>query len=301
MQPTSPLTMSSGSEPLINPNPKLQTYYSTLESRVGYKLFLGGTRHFGYYEHDTRWPFPIGRALRRMEDKLAELLNLPPSADVLDAGCGVGHVALHLATKFKYHVQGIDVVSHHITKAKRNFARASLPKGQVRGRLMDYHHLESLDNQSLDGIYTMETVVHATDPKAVLAGFFQKLRPRGRLALFEYDHEFMNNSPGDMTNSMRKINDFAAMPTNDLSHPGMFQDMLEEVGFTDAIVNDYSEKIKPMTRLFYLVAYIPWLIVTFLGLEKHFINTVAGVESYRGRGRWRYVAITATKPPGRPN
>ncbi|KAJ4007278.1 hypothetical protein NW766_009958 [Fusarium irregulare] len=290
--------MSSESEPLINSNPKLQTYYSTLESRVGYKLFLGGTRHFGYYDHDTRWPFPIGRSLRRMEDKLAELLNLPAGAHVLDAGCGVGHVALHLASKFKYRVQGIDVVDHHIAKAKRNFARARLPEGQVSVRLMDYHHLESLNDQSFDGIYTMETFVHATDPKAVLAGFFQKLRPGGRLALFEYDHEFINNSPDEMVNSMRKINDFAAMPTNDLSHPGVFRGMLEEAGFTDVVVHDYSENIKPMTRLFYLVAYIPWLIVTFLGLEKHFINTVAGVESYRGHGRWRYVAISATKPGG---
>ncbi|KAF5027514.1 hypothetical protein F66182_385 [Fusarium sp. NRRL 66182] len=298
MQHSSQPTMPSESEPLINLNPKLQTYYSTLESRAGYKLFLGGTRHFGYYEHDTLWPFPIGRALRRMEDKLAELLNLPRGADVLDAGCGVGHVALHLATKFKYRVQGIDVVSHHVDKAKRNIARAGLPEGQVSVRLMDYHHLELLQDQSFDGIYTMETFVHATDPRAALAGFFQKLRPGGRLALFEYDHEFTNTSPDDMATSMRKINDFAAMPTNDVSHPGVFKDMLEDVGFTDVVVNDYSEKIKPMTRLFYVVAYVPWLIVTFLGLEKHFINTVAGVESYRGHGRWRYVAISATKPGG---
>ncbi|KAF9773335.1 hypothetical protein IL306_008868 [Fusarium sp. DS 682] len=256
------------------------------------------SRHFGYYEYDTRWPFPIGRALRRMVDKLAESLNVPPGAYVLDAGCGVGHVALHMATKYKYRVQAIDVVAHHVDKAKRNVARARLPDGQVNVRLMDYHHLESLDDESFDGIYTMETFVHATDPKAVLAGFYQKLRPGGHLALNEYDHEFVDNSPDEMANSMRKINDIAAMPTNDLSNPGVFKDMLEEAGFTDVVVRDYSEKIKPMTRLFYLVAYIPWLIVTFLGLEKHFINTVAGVETYRGHGRWRYDVISATKPGG---
>ncbi|CEI67907.1 hypothetical protein FVEN_g7814 [Fusarium venenatum] len=144
----------------------------------------------------------------------------------------------------------------------------------------------------------MERFVYATDPKAVLTGFFHKLRSGGRLALFEYDHEFNNNSPDDMANSMRKINDFAAIPTNDLSHPGVFKDILEDVGFTDVVSNDYSEKIKPLTRLFYLVVYVPWLIITFLGLEKHFINTVAGVESYRGHGRCRYVAISATKPGG---
>ncbi|KAF7557282.1 hypothetical protein G7Z17_g802 [Cylindrodendrum hubeiense] len=290
--------MATGSEPLINDNPKLQTYYTSLESRIGYKLLLGGTRHFGYYEHDTYWPFPIGRSLRRMEDKLASLLDLPAGANVLDAGCGVGHVALHLAEAFKYRVQGIDIIDHHIAKAKRNFARARLPEGQVSVRKIDYHHLESLAGQSFDGIYTMETFVHATDPKAVVAGFHRILRPGGRIALFEYDHEFISDSPEEMADSMRKINDFAAMPTNAVSHPGVFKDMLEEAGFTNVVVHDYSENIKPMTRLFYLVAYVPWLIVTFLHLERFFINTVAGVESYRGHGRWRYVAVTATKPGG---
>ncbi len=102
-----------------------------------------------------------------------------------------------------------------------------------------------------------------------------------------------------MVVSMRKINQYAAMPTNAMSHPGVFKTMLEDSGFTDIVVRDYSENIKPMTRLFYLVAYIPWLIITLLGLERFFINTVAGVASFRGHGHWRYVAISATKP-GRP-
>lgn len=35
--------------PVINDNPELQSYYQSLESRVGYRLVLGGTRHFGYW------------------------------------------------------------------------------------------------------------------------------------------------------------------------------------------------------------------------------------------------------------
>jgi sterol 24-C-methyltransferase len=92
------------------------------------------------------------------------------------------------------------------------------------------------------------------------------------------------------------INDFAAMPTNALSHPGVFQQMLEDSGFTNVVVRDYSENIKPMTRLFFLLAYIPYLIITLLHLERYFINTVAGVQSYQGHGHWRYIAISATKP-----
>ncbi|KAK1754062.1 S-adenosyl-L-methionine-dependent methyltransferase [Echria macrotheca] len=283
---------------LVDPNPQLQTYYQTLESRIGYRLLLGGTRHFGFWDHDTYWPFPLTKALRKMESKLAEVLALPRGAHVLDAGCGVGHVALYMAQKQGLRVSAIDIVDHHLAKARRNVKRSGLPQGAITVQKMDYHHLESLPDQSLDGVYTMETFVHATDPEAVLAGFHRILRPGGRLALFEYDHDFVDGAPEDMADSMRKINKFAAMPTNDLSNPGVFQKMLEEAGFEDVVVRDFSDNIRPMTRLFFVLAIVPYFFVRLFRLEQHFINTVAGVESYRGRGRWRYVAITATKPGG---
>ncbi|KAL4776585.1 S-adenosyl-L-methionine-dependent methyltransferase [Aspergillus nidulans var. acristatus] len=288
----------SNREPLINNNPQIQTYYRSLESRLGYRLLLNGARHFGFYENDTWWPFPLSKALRAMEDKLAALLNLPPGSYVLDAGCGVGHVAIHLASKHGLRIKGIDIVEHHLLKARRNISRSDLPKSQIAVQRMDYHHLENFEAETFDGIYTMETFVHATDPEAVIAGFFRILKPGGRLSLFEYDHELDETSPEVTAQSMRKINKFAAMPTNSLSHPGVFQRMLEGAGFTNVTVQDYSDNIKPMTRLFYLIAYIPYLIVTFLDLERYFINTVAGVQSYRGRKHWRYLAISATKPGG---
>lgn len=42
-------TPGGEARPLINDNPELQSYYQSLESRVGYRLVLGGTRHFGYW------------------------------------------------------------------------------------------------------------------------------------------------------------------------------------------------------------------------------------------------------------
>ncbi|CAJ2504975.1 Uu.00g123690.m01.CDS01 [Anthostomella pinea] len=172
---------SGDSAPLINSNPQLQSYYYSLESRIGYRLLLGGTRHFSYWDHDTYWPFPLTKGLRNMEDKLAEALALPAGSQVLDAGCGVGHVALHMAKAHGLRVEAIDIVDHHVYKASQNITRSGLPEGTVKVRKMDYHHLEDLPSQSMDGIYTMETFVHATDPKAVLDGFYRLLRPGGRL------------------------------------------------------------------------------------------------------------------------
>jgi sterol 24-C-methyltransferase len=47
-----------------------------------------------------------------MEDHLFNTLGLEKGAHVLDAGCGVGHVAIHLARR-GLQVQGIDVVDRH--------------------------------------------------------------------------------------------------------------------------------------------------------------------------------------------
>lgn len=80
--------------PLINPNPVLQSYYASLESRIGYRIVLGGTRHLGYYATPTSSPIPIGPALRAMEAEVLRALQCSRGARILDAGCGVGHVAL---------------------------------------------------------------------------------------------------------------------------------------------------------------------------------------------------------------
>ncbi|KAL8334318.1 hypothetical protein RB593_003815 [Gaeumannomyces tritici] len=293
------MASNAPTEVVINNNPALQSYYHTYESRIGYRLLLGGTRHFGYYASGSSFPFPIGRALRAMEEKMAEALALPSGSQLLDAGCGVGHVALYLARNKGMRVTAIDVVEHHVTKARRNIARAALPEGQVTAQRMDYHHLETLADESHDGVYTMETLVHATDPEAVLAGFLRVLRPGGRVALFEYDHDVESMGEGQLgylANDLRTINELAAMPTCMRSKQGLFEDMLHNAGFEDVQVHDYSQNVRPMLRLFYWLAVIPAIFVRLLGLQRYFINTVAGAGGFLGQEYWRYVAITATKP-----
>ena len=285
-------------EPVIGANAPLQSYYDSFESRIGYRLVLGGTRHFGYYDEATSWPFPVGRALRAMEEKLFRALDLPEGSRVVDAGCGVGHVALYMA-RHGLRITAIDVIDHHLAKARRNIARARLPPpGQVTVQKMDYHHLESIPDQSHEGIYTIETFVHATDPEAVLAGFYRVLRPGGRLVLFEYDNAIGvdEHIPKHVADEMTLINKYAAMPTNARSQQGVLPRMLEDAGFTNVRVEDYSANIRPMLRLFYWLAVVPYWFIKLFGLQRFFINTVVGVQGYLHQEHWRYVAITASKP-----
>ena len=282
------------SDSSINNNTALQNYYHTLESRIGYRLVLGGTRHFGYYKPDTKWPFPIDKALRAMEDHLIKTLNLLRGSKILDAGCGIGHVSIHLA-EAGYQMQGIDVVDHHIHKARRNVTLRNLD-GAVKIDKADYHNLTVFGDDSFDGVFTMETFVHATDPRKAASELYRVLQPGGSLALYEYDHVHTSNLAEESARSMIVINKYAAMPAYDTFSPGVLESILHDVGFEDVVVQDLSDNVLPMLRMFYVLAFIPYWVVRVLGVKTWFINTVAGFEGYKYRDSARYVVVSARKP-----
>jgi ubiquinone/menaquinone biosynthesis C-methylase UbiE len=288
-------------EPLIGPSPHLSAYYDSLESRIGYRLMLGGARHFGYYTEPS-WspipnPFPIGRSLWAMEQKLFEALKLPTGSRVLDAGCGAGYVAVNMA-KRGLQILAIDYTPHHVVKTQRNIARNHM-EHQITVQRGDYHHLGWIPSESLDGVYTMETLVHATDPEAALANFYRIIKPGGRIAIHEYENVLQDAGTDRRHKSdWALINQVSHMPTNARARPHFWKDLLEDAGFVDVEVRDYSQNIKPMVFLFFCLGIIPYFFVRLFGLEKYFINTVSGVRSWTGRKYLRYVSVSATKPGG---
>lgn len=167
-------------------------------------------------------------------------------------------------------------------------------------RLMDYHHLDGLADESLDGVYTLETFVLATDPERALAELFGGMKPGCSIALFEYDYPDVDlkEFPADFVKHMEQNNTRATMPSNAIFTKGTLQRMLEDQGFQDVVVKDLSENVKPMMCLFFLVAFIPYIIISFLGLRAWFVNTRAGVEGYHvlKRGLWGFVEVLAKKP-----
>lgn len=283
-------------QPPIRPNAALQKYYASFESRIGYRLFLGGTRHFGFYDSAKSSPFSISRALRRMETRLYDALGLAEGSQVLDAGCGVGHVAIYLA-QHGLRIRGIDLVESHLKKARINVKKSGLDE-KIKLDLADYHDLQILKANSFDGVYTMETFVHATKPLVALKEFYKVLKPGGKLALFEYDHAASSELPSEAVTNLKIVNEHAAMPANQSFEPGVVEKLMSEAGFENVRIEDISQNIMPMLWLFWVVAYVPYLVIRIFGLQSHFINTMAAAEGYDAMKKQytRYIIVTATKP-----
>lgn len=286
----------------IDAIPGLEAYHSSLESRIGYRFLLGGTRHFGYYQSSSsKLGFfsaeGVTTALRAMEQKLYEALSLPPGSKVLDAGCGAGLVALFLARKGLL-VTAIDYMPSHVEKARGLVGRFGMGE-RVSVERMDYHHLETIPDASHDGVVTMETLVHATDVEKVVAGFYRVLKPGGRIALHEYENSLDDPSASAFwARKGRAVPRHAYLPTADRATPGFWKGLLEEAGFVDVVVRDYSENVRPMLLLFFVLAFVPFLVVEMLGLERVFVNTLTGVTAFVGRRYWRYVSVSGRKPDG---
>lgn len=95
---------------------------------------------------------------------------------VLDAGAGNGEVAIYMSKK-GLRKKPIDLVDMHVQWAKVNVERNDL-QGQIEGSNGNFENLE-FDNDTFDGAYTMETLVHSGEPTQAMREFYRVLKPGG--------------------------------------------------------------------------------------------------------------------------
>lgn len=248
-------------------------------------MLLGNARHCGFWEPGVIWPFPISQAQRVMEKKVYDRLSLSNGSTVLDAGAGSGIVASYMAQQGLL-VQGVDITPMHVADAQRNIKKRGL-EGKVTIRLGDYHDLGDFESGSVDGTYTMETFVHADEPRKVLENFFRLLRPGGVLVLNEADFAW----DSELLQEVLRLSHCQ----NTLKE-GAYEELLLASGFVDITVEDYTDNVLPLWRLFGVIGTVPYEILSLLGLQKRFTNVMAGVEAYRHWGQGRYISVRAVKP-----
>lgn len=251
------------------PQQAVARYYSRIGSRLGYRLVMKKSQHFGYYdENHTDEP----SAQRKYHEEFAKILDLQSGMKVLDAGCGQGVVASYLAENHDVHVTGITIVPYEVESAKQT-AREQGVEDSTHFLLADYAD-PPLTPGSFNRIYTTETLSHAVDVEVVLYKFMELLKPGGLLVCAEYEFDFDNFNKKERW-AAEFVKEHAAIHGIYQFGPGQFLASIKKVGFKDARETNWTRHMAPSFNRLRQIAKPMLPIVRTLKIERFFINTVA--------------------------
>lgn len=118
-------------------------------------------------------------------ERWLERLDLEVGDVVLDAGSGIGEVALLLAGRVgpSGRVVGVDLSAELVERARSRAEGA----GSVEYQVGDITALPFEDG-SFDAVYSERVFLHLADPQAAMAELLRVLRPGGRLLIVDLDN-----------------------------------------------------------------------------------------------------------------
>lgn len=114
-------------------------------------------------------------------DRLLPGLRISAGMTVLDVGSGLGGPARQVARSTGCRVVGVDITPAYVDAARALTDAAGL-SDRVEFVCAD---IAALERAQLDAAYTMHVQMNVADKKAFIAEIARRLRPDGRLAIFE--------------------------------------------------------------------------------------------------------------------
>ncbi len=132
-------------------------------------------RHAGHWSDDKERQ---AAALRRLED-LGPRLPLVPGQQLLEVGCGPGHITPWLADRVKPgRVTAVD------------FSPAMLAQARAKGIAADFHPLDICEaapmEQAYDVALCFQSFPHFRNPSMALRHLGKALKPQGRLLVLHF-------------------------------------------------------------------------------------------------------------------
>ena len=143
--------------------------------------------HLGLFEpgeapDDAGAPGPprMQRALERMIDEIVAPAGIRATDHIVDAGCGVGGTAFHLARRHGCTVTGVNINRKQLEIANRKAVEAE-ERDRVRFEYADCARHLPFDDDSVDAIVNIESACHYSDRGRFLREVRRILKPGGRI------------------------------------------------------------------------------------------------------------------------
>lgn len=275
---------------------------TTLEQRIrrlyddttqGWVDVWGEHLHHGHYGPSGQARKDHLQAQVDMVDEVLDWAGVTEAARVLDAGCGVGGSARHIATRFSAEVEGVT-----LSPVQRDIAkRLSGERKDVHFQVADANATPFPD-ESFDVVWSLESAEHMPDKRAFVAECARVLKPGGRLVVATWCHRPVPPELSDSELSLLERVSWSYgrsltwVPLSD------YDALLPELGLGRGRSEDWSETVKPFwSAVLRSVLTVGGLRALMGGGRSMVVGAYGGLFMRRGlkTGTVRYVVLTAEK------
>lgn len=175
---------------------------------------------------------------RKATVELADSANIIPGSHILDVGCGLGGSARYLASKFKCHVTGIDLIKEYVEIATVLAKKVGLDKMVIFQpacalRMPFVPH-------TFDAVWTEHAQMNISDKSGFYSEIGRVLKPGGQLIF----HDVFLGIGGEPHYPVPWADDSAI---SFLSEPTSLRQVIEDTGFR---IIDWEDKSQSSLKWF---------------------------------------------------
>ncbi|MBI1228306.1 MAG: methyltransferase domain-containing protein [Bacteroidetes bacterium] len=256
-------------------NEKIRHFYDTSTN-----LWLdtwGEHMHHGYYGANGLEKKDHQQAQTDLVNELLSWGNVLQANQVLDAGCGVGGSARHLAKRLGANVKGLTLSPVQAAEAKILNKKAGL-SDEVEVIVKDMLTLTPADG-AFDLVWSMESGEHIPDKVRMLQAFYDVLKPGGKLLMATW---CIRDEPPALNieekKLLKKIGELYHIPP--MISIEKYQGLAQEAGFSEVKTGDWTKAVSPFWKAVLLSAM---RFSSIIGLLK------AGWPAIRGAWALQYM------------
>jgi sarcosine/dimethylglycine N-methyltransferase len=135
-----------------------------------------GSLHMGLFQHQDE---PLADAQLHTKDYIARAAALKPGQHVIEAACGAGATAIHLARNHGVRVHATNISQAQLAEAE-DCTRAAGLLDKITFGFADYHQLGG-SSSTYDCWWCQEALLYATDRERVLSEARRVVKKGGRI------------------------------------------------------------------------------------------------------------------------